>query len=172
MTDAIKNMMVRRSVRSYKSDPVARELLMQIADAGLWAPTGMNRQDVRFVIVTDPDVLSAVSKMNAAVMGNTGDPFYGAPAAIIVFADSQVHTYVEDGSLAMGNMLNAAASLGLGSCWIHRAREVFDSRDGRALCRSWGIPDSYVGIGNCVVGYSDGQAPEAKPRLDGRITEI
>ena len=172
MTNAvIENMKNRRSCRSYKSRQITQEELDAVLEAGLWAPSGMNRQCVKLVAVTNPDAVSRLSRMNAAVMGSSGDPFYGAPCVIIVFADSQAHTYTEDGSLAMGNMLCAAASLGLGSCWIHRAREVFESDDGRALMKEWGIPESYKGIGNCILGYA-AETPAPKPRTDGRIIKV
>ena len=101
-------------------------------------------------------------------MGTANDPFYGAPCVVIVFGDSNVYTYVEDGSLAMGNMMNAAHAVGLGSCWIHRAKEMFESEEGKALMAKWGIPESYKGVGNCILGYIDAP-PADRPRLEGRI---
>jgi len=123
------------------------------------------------VAVTDPHLVKKLSLMNAAVMGSDSDPFYGAPCVVIVFGDSNVYTYVEDGSLAMGNMMNAAHSIGLGSCWIHRAREMFESEEGRALMAEWGIPESYKGVGNCILGYTD-NPPADRPRLEGRTVIV
>ena len=171
MNAVTRNLRERRSCRSYKSEQISNEELDEVLDAGIWAPTGMNRQAVKLVAVTDPETVKKLSKMNAGIMGTDTDPFYGAPAVVIVFADSDVYTWVEDGSLAMGNMLNAAHAIGLGSCWIHRAREMFDSAEGRKMAKEWGIPDSYRGVGNCILGYP--AAPAApRPRKDGRIIKL
>lgn len=171
MNDTMNTLITRRSVRSYKKDQIAKEELDAVITAGLWAPTGMNRQHTRLVAVTDPALVKKLSIMNAAVMGSSGDPFYGAPCVVIVFGDSNVYTYVEDGSLAMGNMMNAAHSIGLGSCWIHRAKEMFESAEGQALMAEWGIPESYKGVGNCILGYTDAP-PADRPRLEGRTVII
>ncbi len=171
MNDILKNLTERRSVRSYRKEQISEAELDAVLEAGVWAPTGMNRQAVKLVAVTDPETVKKLSEMNAAVMGSDSDPFYGAPAVVIVFSDSSVYTWVEDGSLAMGNMLNAAHSLGLGSCWIHRAREMFDSPEGRKMANAWGIPETYRGVGNCILGYPDGNAAE-RPRKDGRIVKV
>ena len=167
--EALKN---RRSIRKYKTEQIKDEELNAVLEAGTYAPTGMGTQSPLMVVVQDKGTIARLSKMNAAFTADPdGDPFYGAPCVIIVFADSQAHTYTEDGSLAMGNMLCAAASLGLGSCWIYRAREVFESDEGRALMKEWGIPESYKGIGNCILGYA-AETPAPKPRTDGRIIKV
>jgi len=168
MNEIIKALKERRSCRAYKSEQIKKEELAGVLEAGIWAPTGMNRQHTRLVAVTDPEAVKKLSEMNAAVMGSTNDPFYGAPCVIIVFGDANVYTYVEDGSLAMGNMLNAAHSLGLGSCWIHRAKEMFETEEGKAFMKKWGIPESYKGVGNCILGYAAAPAAD-RPRLEGRI---
>ena len=103
------------------------------------------------VAVQDPETIAKLSKMNAAVMGVTSDPFYGAPTVIVVLADRSRGTYVEDGSLVMGNLMNAAYSIGVDSCWIHRAKEVFESEEGQALLKEWGIGGDYIGIGHCTL---------------------
>jgi len=131
--------------------------------AGSHAPSGMNRHSVMTVAVQDKETVSQLSRVNASVMGSGNDPFYGAPTVVVVMADSDIFTYVEDGSLVIGNMLNAAYSLGLGGCWIHRAKEVMASALGEELKKKWGIPKSYVGIGNVILGYPKGKLPEAKP---------
>lgn len=110
--------------------------------------------------------------MNAAVMGNDSDPFYGAPTVVAVFADSRRETCVEDGSLVMGNLMNAAFSLGVDSCWIHRAREVFQTKEGKALMKKWGLGEEYIGIGNCILGYGDKPLPQAKPRKEGFVIRV
>lgn len=169
MNETLKTLMERRSVRSYKEEQVPEDILQQILEAGEYAPSGMGMQSAVMVVVRDKDTIDQISRMNAAVMGNDGDPFYGAPTVVIVFGDSTRGTYVEDGSLVMGNLMNAAASLGVDSCWIHRAKEVFLSEEGKAMKKKWGLGEEYVGIGNCILGYSDEPLPQAKARKDGYI---
>ena len=155
----------RRSCRAYTSEPVAPELLDQIIEAGTYAPTGMGRQSPIIVAITNKEVRDRLSRINASVMDSEDDPFYGAPAVLVVLARKDVGTHVYDGSLVMGNMLNAAHELGLGSCWIHRAKEEFEAPEGRAILEGLGIdPDAYEGIGNCIVGHAAEPAPEAVPR--------
>ena len=164
MTDAIKNMIERRSVRSYKSDVVPKEIIDEIIKAGTYAPTGMNRQSPIIIAVTNKEMRDKLAKMNAAVMGSNSDPFYGAPVVLIVLADKSIRTSVYDGSLVMGNMLNAAHSLGIGSCWIHRAKEVFETPEGKKILKELGIKGDYEGIGNCILGYMDGELPLTRER--------
>ena len=172
MNDIIKAMETRRSIRGYKEDMVPEELIAEVVEAGTYAATGMGRQSPIILAVTNKEVRDRLSKVNAEIMGTTGDPFYGAPVAILVLVDSTVHTWVEDGSLAMGAMLNAAYAVGLGSCWIHRARETFDSEAGKALLKQWGIPETYRGVGFCILGYAAGELPQPKPRKDDQILWI
>ena len=161
----------RRSIRRYKEDQVPNELLDQVLTAGLYAPTGMNRQNIVMVAVRDKETRDLLSRMNAAVMGSDRDPFYGAPCVIVVLGDPEIYPVVENGSLVLGNLMNAAYAVGLGSCWIHRAKQTFETEEGKALLRKWGLKENLVGIGNCILGYAD-ESPEAKPRLDGRIVKI
>ena len=161
----------RRSIRRYKEDQVPNELLDQVLTAGLYAPTGMNRQNIIMVAVRDKETRDLLSRMNAAVMGSDRDPFYGAPCVIVVLGDPEIYPVVENGSLVLGNLMNAAYAVGLGSCWIHRAKQAFETEEGKALLRKWGLKENLVGIGNCILGYAD-ESPEAKPRLDGRIVKI
>ena len=161
----------RRSIRRYKEDQVPDELLDQVLTAGLYAPTGMNRQNIIMVAVRDKETRDQLSRMNAAVMGSDLDPFYGAPCVIVVLGDPEIYPVVENGSLVLGNLMNGAYAVGLGSCWIHRAKQTFETEEGKALLRKWGLKDNLVGIGNCILGYAD-ESPEAKPRLDGRIVRI
>ena len=165
MNAVIESLLSRRSVRSYKPTPVSDELLEEILKAGEYAPTGNGSQGTCFVVVKDKGLVNRLSKMNARVIGDESkDPFYGAPNLIIVFADRNRPTHVEDGALAMGNLMNAAHALGVDSCWIHRAKEMFESEEGREMARSWGVPDSYIGIANCILGYHDCEYPQAAPR--------
>ena len=172
MNEIIKAMETRRSIRGYKEDMVPEELIAEVVEAGTYAATGMGRQSPIILAVTNKEVRDRLSKVNAEIMGTTGAPFYGAPVAILVLVDSTVHTWVEDGSLAMGAMLNAAYAVGLGSCWIHRARETFDSEAGKALLKQWGIPETYRGVGFCILGYAAGELPQPKPRKDDQILWI
>ena len=151
MNETIKNLLERRSVRGYKEDLVPEEVLNEILEAGEYAPSGMGQQGTLMVVTQNPELVAKLSKMNADVMGTESDPFYGAPTVVVVFADSNMPTCVENGSLVMGNLMNAAHALGVDSCWIHRAREVFASEEGKALKAEWGVPESYVGIGHCVL---------------------
>ncbi len=167
MNQALQNMNERRSCRSFLPEHLDRDTLDAILTAGLHAPSGRNFQTPRFVAVQDDATVRELSKLNAAVMGMDGDPFYGAPDVIIVLAKKE-GCYLYDGSLAMGNLLNAAWSLGVGSCWIHRAKEVFDSDAGKALLQKWGIHEELEGIGFCILGKPDRQKEktEIKP---GRV---
>ena len=143
----------RRSVKSYKPDMLPKEVIQEIVEAGTWVPTGMNRQSPIILAITDKKVRDQLSRMNAQIMGAKGDPFYGAPVVLVVLADKSVGTYVYDGSLVMGNLMNAAHALGIGSCWIHRAKEEFESQEGKELLKSLGIQGDYEGIGHCILGY-------------------
>lgn len=168
----IKSLKERRSIRAFKSEQVPDELLDTVLEAGMYAPTGRNFQSPLMVAIRDKETVKQLSKMNAEIMGSDSDPFYGAPCVIVVFADSSIHTHLEDGSLVMGNLLNAAYACGLGSCWIHRAREVFETKEGKKLMREWGVDEKYVGIGNCILGYTQGEMPAVRPRKDGYVIKI
>ena len=172
MNESIKNLLERRSIRAYKKELVPKETLDTILEAGEYSPSGMGQQSTLMVVTQDPELVARLSKMNAAVMGSTSDPFYGAPTVIIVFSNSKMGTCVENGSLVMGNLMNAAHALGVDSCWIHRARETFDSEAGKALLKQWGIPETYRGVGFCILGYAAGELPQPKPRKDDQILWI
>lgn len=162
----------RRSVRRFKPDMVPAELLDQVLQAGTYAATGMGRQSPIILAVTDLKVRDQLSRMNAAIMGSDKDPFYGAPVVLVVLADKSRPTCVYDGSLVMGNLMLAAHSLGLGSCWIHRAKEEFESPEGKALLASLGIQGDYEGIGHCILGYPEGELPQPAPRKENWIYRI
>ena len=172
--EALENMKTRRSVRSFKPDAVPTGLLDQILEAGTYAATGMNRQSPIILAVTDKKLRDQLSDMNRRIMGGAegSDPFYGAPVVLVVLADKSAATYVYDGSLVMGNLMLAAASLGLGSCWINRAKEEFESDEGRALLRQWGIEGNWVGVGHCILGYPAADPKPAAPRKPDYIVKV
>ena len=174
MNEVIQAMLTRRSVRGYKPDPVPQALLEEIARAGTYAATGHGCQSPLIVVITDKALRDRLSELNRQIGGwkEGFDPFYGAPAALLVLADRKEPTHVYDGSLVMGNLMLAAHALGLGSCWIHRAKETFEREEGKALLRSLGIEGDFEGIGNCILGYADGPAPEAAPRKQPYIYRI
>ena len=167
--EALANLKNRRSIRKYKDIMVPKEVLEQIMEAGLYAASGMNRQPVIMIAVTNKEMRDRMSKLNAQVMGSDKDPFYGAPCLIVVLAEREMRNRVYDGSLVMGNLMQAAHDLGIGSCWIHRAKEVFDTEDGKEILKSIGVEGDYEGIGNCILGYVDGEYPQAAPRKENRI---
>ena len=167
--EVIKNLVERRSVRSYKDTPIPNEILDEILKAGTFAPTGRNKQAPIIIAVTTKALRDRLSKINAGIMGVDSDPFYGAPTVLVVLCDKTVPTYIYDGSLVMGNLLNAAHALGVSGCWIHRAKETFETDDGKEILKELGIKGNYEGIGNCILGYADGELPEASPRKDGYV---
>lgn len=169
LNETLELMQTRRSVRDFKPDMVPEEILDKIIEAGLWAASGRNRQSPIIIKVTDKSVRDRLSRLNAEIMGTDSDPFYGAPAVLIVLADKNAPTYLYDGSLVMGNLMLAAHSLGIGSCWIHRAKEEFESEEGKALLKKWGIEGDYEGIGHCVLGYAAAELPAAKPRKENYV---
>lgn len=164
--EVLECLKTRRSIRAFDPDRMpSRDLVAKVAEAGTYAPTGMGKQSPVIVAVMDRAVRDRLSKMNADVLGSASDPFYGAPVVLVVLADRSRPTYMYDGALVMGNLLNAAHALGLGSCWIHRAKEVFASPEGQELLKQWGIEGDYEGIGHCVLGYpQDSKEPVAAPR--------
>ncbi len=170
--DAMQNLLTRRSVRKYKPDMVPQEKLDKILEAGTYAATGMGRQSPIILAVTDKTMRDKLSKMNAAIMGSDNDPFYGAPVVLVVLADKNVPTYIYDGSLVMGNLMNAAHAEGIASCWIHRAKEEFNSEEGKKILQDLGITGDYEGIGHCILGYADGDEPAAKPRKENYVYSV
>ncbi len=172
--DAIENLLTRRSVKNYKNDPVPKELIEKIVEAGTFAPTGRNAQAPIILAVTNRQVRDELSKLNAKILGSPegSDPFYGAPVVLVVLAAKERNTRVYDGSLVMGNLMLAAHALGVGSCWIHRAKETFELPEGKALLQKLGIEGEYEGIGNCVLGYPQGEIPSARPRKENWVYYI
>lgn len=170
--NSIENMLSRRSVRKFKSNMIPKETIEKICEAGTFAPTGMNRQSPIIIAVTNKEIRDKLSKLNASIMGSENDPFYGAPVILIVLADKSMPTYVYDGSLVMANLMLAAHEYGIASCWIHRAKEEFETEEGIEILRSLGINEKYEGIGHCILGYADCDYPEARPRKTDYIYYI
>ncbi len=172
MNESIKNILERRSIRDFKEDMISKEYLDLIIEAGTYAPTGRNRQSPIIIAVTNKEMRDKISEMNAKIMGTDTDPFYGAPVILIVIADKTVPTYIYDGTLVMQNLMLSAHSLGIGSCWIHRAKEEFESDEGRAILESLGIKGEYEGIGHIALGYAKNECQEVKPRKENYVYYI
>lgn len=174
MSEVLDKMKSRRSIRKYKPDMVPQDVLNQIIEAGLYAASGMGYQNTIIIQVTNKKLRDEISEMNREIAGmkEGTDPFYGAPAMLIVLAKKDWRTGVYDGSLVMGNLMLAAHELGLGSCWIHRAKEEFETDWGKELLKSLGIEEEYEGIGHCTLGYIDGEYPEAAKRKENRVFYI
>ena len=168
MSEVLEKMQTRRSIRRYKSDMVPKDVIEKIVEAGTFAASGMNLQTPVIVAVTNKEIRDKMAKANAQVMGSENDPFYGAPVVLVVLAEKK-GTYVYDGSLVMGNLMLAAHELGIGSCWIHRAKEVFEQEEWKQWLKSLGLNGDYEGIGNCVLGYVDGEYPGILPRKGERV---
>lgn len=168
--NALECMLTRSSVKKYKSDPVPKELMDKIIEAGLAAPSGLNKQAPIILAVTDRQVRDELSKINAGKDPfKRADPFYNAPCVLVVLADKNIPTYLYDGPLVMENMMLAAHALGLGACWIHRAKETFDQPEWKEFLKKIGIEGEYEGIGNCIIGYPEGEVPAVKPRKENRV---
>lgn len=174
MSEVLEKMKTRRSIRKFKPDMMSEKILNQIIEAGTYAATGMNKQSPIIIAVTNKEMRDKLSKMNQEIGGwEAGfDPFYGAPVVLIVLADKSCRTGVYDGSLVMGNLMLAAHELGIGSCWIHRAKEEFETEEGKEILRSLGISGEYEGIGHCILGYVEGDYPEASKRKDNWVYYI
>lgn len=173
MNEVIKNIKTRRSIKKYKSDLVPQEMLDMITEAGTYAPSGLNKQSPIILEVTNKEMRDKLSKINAKIAGipENFDPFYNAPVVLVVLANKDIPTCVYDGSLVMENMMLTAHSLGLGSCWIHRAKEMFETEEGKQILKDLGIDGNYEGIANCIIGYSDIETV-SKPRKEKYIYKI
>lgn len=172
MAETLTTLKTRRSCRTYKPDRVEEDKLNAIIEAGTYAATGMGKQSPIIIVVENKEIRDKLSKMNAKIMGMDIDPFYGAPELLIVLANKEIPTYIYDGSLVMGNMMNAAADLGVASCWVHRAKEEFESEEGKAILKELGIEGDYEGIGHLILGYEAKPAGDPAPRKADYIYRI
>lgn len=171
MSDVLDKIMTRRSIRKYKPDAVPQEYIDQIIEAGLYAASGKGLQNTIIIQVTNKELRDEIAKKNCEIGGweEGFDPFYGAPAMLIVLAKKESSNRVYDGSLVMGNLMLAAHELGLGSCWINRAKEEFETEWGQNLLKSIGVEGNYEGIGHCALGYAEGEYPKAARRRKNRV---
>lgn len=170
MNETLKTLRTRRSIRRYKAEQITDAELNAILEAGTFAPSGLGKQSAVMVVIQDRETIAALSAINAEIQGNPkADPFYGAPTVVAVLADTTSYNWLKDGSLVMGNLMNAAASLGVGSCWINRCGETFERQDGKAYLEKWGLGESFKGVGYCILGYPEGETPKARPRKDHYI---
>ena len=170
--ETLHTLETRRSCRAYQPQQITEEELAAVLRAGMYAPSAKNLQGARIVVVQDAAARARLTRMNAAVMGSDGDPMYGAPTILLVVADAHNPNAVADGSLVMGNLMNAAASLGLGSCWINRAKEELETEEGKALLRQWGLEGDYIGVGHCILGYPAEEPKPAAPRKADYIVRV
>ena len=170
--EALKALYTRRSIKGFADQMPSQDEIDKVTKAGTAAPTGMGMQSPYIVVVKNKALRDELSKMNAEVLGTHADPFYNAPFILVVLASNSRNTYMNDGSLVMGNMLNAAHAIGLGACWIHRAKEVFESERGKQLLKEWGIDDDCEGIGHIALGYPAMEPKPAKPRKEGYVRVI
>ena len=170
--ETLETIKKRRSCRAYKPEQITDEELNAVLEAGTYAASAMGRQSAKIVVVQDAETRAQLTRMNAAVMGNTGDPMYGAPTILVVLADANARCGVQDGSLVMGNLMNAAAALGVGSCWINRAMETFELPEGKALLAEWGLGENWKGVGNCILGYTDQAVLGDKARKEDRVLYV
>ncbi|MDR3303937.1 MAG: nitroreductase [Treponema sp.] len=169
MGNTLEALKQRRSIRKYKPEQIKAAELDAVLEAGTWAASGMGAQSAVMVVVQDKETIGKIEKLNAQVLSKPdARPFYGAPTVVTVFVDKKAVTPLQDGSLVMGNLLTAASAVGLGSCWIARAREAFESAEGKALRKEWGLSDDYDAVAHCILGYAD-ETPAPKPRKSGYI---
>ena len=169
MSKVLEEMKTRRSIRKFKPDMIPQDILDRIIEAGTFAANGRGAQNTIIIQVTNKEIRDEIAKRNADIMGSNTDPFYGAPVILIVLGKKDWPTHVYDGSLVMGNLMLAAHDLGIGSCWIHRAKEEFELPEYQELLKEIGVEGEWEGIGHCAVGYVDGEIPKAARRNDNRV---
>lgn len=173
MNETVRVLKERRSIRKYKDKQITKEELNTILECGMYAPSGKNKQSGLIVVIQNKELISKIAKINASFVNKEGlNPFYNAPTLIVVFADKNISTYIQDGSAIITNMINAAYSIGVSSCWIHRAKETFETEEGKKLMQDWNIPLNYEGVGNCVLGYADCKNIKPFPRKDNYVIKV
>lgn len=172
-TEALEVLKNRRAIRKYKPEQITEEELNAVVEAGTYAPTGAGTQGVQIVAVQTPEYVAAVDALNAKVLNNPGaHPYYGAPTILLIFETEQCVTHELDGAAVCTNMLNAAYAAGLGSCWIHRCKQMFELPEGKELLRKWGLPETLVGVASIALGYADCAQPQPKPRKPDYVVRV
>ena len=172
-TEALEVLKNRRAIRKFKPDQVGEDELNAVLEAGTFAPTGGGTQGVQIVAVQTPEYVAAVDALNAKVLGKPEmHPYYGAPTIILIFETEKSFTHELDGAAVCTNMVNAAYAAGLGSCWIHRCKQMFEMEEGKELLRKWGLPDNLTGVASIALGYADCEQPEAKPRKADYVVRV
>ena len=173
MNETINNLKTRRSIRKFKDKQISDEDLQTILEAGTYAPTALGMQSPKIIVIQNPETIKEFSDWNRSYypidVPDDLDPFYGAKTILIVLANGKMPTFVEDGASVITTLVNAAHAVGVGSCWIHRAREEFSSEKGKALLKEWGIPEKYEGVGHVALGYPDMDLPKPRPRKEDFI---
>jgi len=175
MNETINSILTRRSIRKFTDQMISKEDLDIILECGKYAASGQGKQSGMMIAVQDPNMIEKLERLNAEVVGRDPDlvhNFYGAKTVIVVLARKDVGTHVYDGALVMGNLMQAAHALGIGSCWIHRAKQTFETEEGKAILKELGVEDEYEGIGNCILGYPDGEEPVARERKENWVYRI
>ena len=166
-TEALEVLKNRRAIRKYKREQITKEELEAVLEAGTYAPTGVGSQGVQIVAVQSPEYVARVDALNAKILGHDSHPYYGAPTIVLVFETPDCRTHIFDGSAACMNMLNAAYAVGLGSCWIHRCAQMFETQEGKELLKEWGLPEDLTGVASFALGYPDCEHPKPKERREG-----
>ncbi len=171
--EVMKAILERRSIRKFKSEQIKDSELETVLKAAKYAPSAANQQSAFYVVVQEPAMRARIAELNASVMGRSGtDPYYGAPTVILAFGEADKIAPVEDACLGLENMYLAAYDLGLGSIWIHRTRQMFESEEGKALLKEWGIEKELIGVGSCALGYPDCELPAPAPRKEDFVCYV
>lgn len=173
MNEVLNIIKSRKSIKKYKNELPDEKIIDLICEAGSYAPSGLNKQSPIILQITNKEIRDKISNLNRKIanMPEGFDPFYNAPVVLVVLANKDIPTYIYDGALVVQNMLLAAYSLGLGGCWIHRAKETFETKEGKEILSSLGIEGNYEGIANCIIGYPDVEV-QSKPRKDNYIFKV
>lgn len=166
-TEALEVLKNRRAIRQYKNQQITKEELEAVLEAGTYAPTGVGTQGVQIIAVQSPKYVERVDALNAKILGRDVHPYYGAPTIVLVMETADCKTHTFDGSAACMNMLNAAYAVGLGSCWIHRCEQMFETQEGKELLKEWGLPEDLKGVASFSLGYPDCEHPKPKKRREG-----
>ena len=170
--DAFEMLKNRRAIRKFKPEQIKKEELEAVVTAGTFAPTGGGTQGVQIVAVQSPEYVAKVDALNAKVLGKDIHPYYGAPTILLIFETPESFTHELDGAAVCTNMVNAAYAAGLGSCWIHRCKQMFELEEGKALLKEWGLPEDLTGVASIALGYADCEQPAPKPRKEGYVVVV